>query len=407
MTVKWKKKEKLKPQVILEKMYAIRLGSSETGLSYNAFDYYEVMAVLLGILSFPPRCDGLDHESILSKAIKDLSAKGELHEQCVIEEINRIVNQQLATPEETFSILTSISLEVPAPIRSIVVEKTNIRILSKGYPKKYVSRTSFLDRINRKEKTPEKYAKVIVSVKDRSPRGAERKASNSLNLLRSAFCFNANTDLEIFGNDQWSPINKIRLGEVHTVHRNRGNVFEDMFWYEPNFKKTMPCKFQNPKTFTHNTKWVLSNIEELKYRKVMKESLIRFVRALDESNQNLAIIKLWSALEVLTIPSGSNYDLLTRRCAFLFSEYEYHHQVLEQIREYRNSNVHTGEENDQAKSYCFLLQKYYRELVHFHLRQPEKFKSLDEANGFLDLPTSKSKLLDKKQLIERAIVFRK
>ena len=109
---------------------------------------------------------------------------------------------------------------------------------------------------------------------------------------------------------------------------------------------------------------------------------------------------------MLTIPSGSNYDLLTRRCAFLFSEYEYHHQVLEQIREYRNSNVHTGEENDQAKSYCFLLQKYFRELVHFHLRQPEKFNSLDETNGFLDLPTSKSKLLDKKQLIERAIVFR-
>ena len=406
MKVKWKNTANLRPGVILEKLGGIQIVGSDGSISYQGFEYHEIRCVLLGLLSFPPRCDSLDHERILAIALRNISRVGRLDENAAIEEINRIANQELSTRENQYFVLTSISLRVPTPIRSISVEKSKIRILPSDYPKKYSSRTDFLKNIRRTDATPTEYAKVIVSVNDRSFRGAEKKAQNSLGLLRASMCFNANTGIELFGGSQWSPINKVRLGEVHTVHRKSGKVCEDMYWFEPFFEEAQAYKASNPDRFSNNTKWVLSSLNKLKYRSVVKEALLRFVRALDQRDQNIALVRLWSALEILTLPSGQNYDLLTRRCSFLFSEAAYHQQVLEHIREYRNSNVHSGEENDKVKSYCFLLQTYFRELILFHLRQSSPFTSLDEANSFLDLPPKKSKLNEKKKMIERAIRFR-
>ncbi|WP_338429403.1 hypothetical protein [Synechococcus elongatus] len=113
---------------------------------------------------------------------------------------------------------------------------------------------------------------------------------------------------------------------------------------------------------------------------------------------------MWGALETLTAASGS-YDLVTKRCAFLFAEYDYHKQILEHLREHRNSNVHSGDESDNTKFSCFQLQRYFYNLILFHLRNQGEFSSLDEANSFLDLPANKRILEDRKKLIEKALKF--
>ncbi len=133
--------------------------------------------------------------------------------------------------------------------------------------------------------------------------------------------------------------------------------------------------------------------------------MIRYVHALDERDQNVALIRLWGAIEALTVPSEANYDLVTRRCSFLFPDHEYHKQVLEHLREYRNCSVHAGDQIGRAKTNCYQLQHYFNNLIIFHLNYAKDFSSLEEANNFLDLPSNKKTLQEKKLLIEKAIKF--
>jgi hypothetical protein len=119
------------------------------------------------------------------------------------------------------------------------------------------------------------------------------------------------------------------------------------------------------------------------------------------------MIQLWGAIESLAAPSEGNCDSVTKRCAFLFDESQYHEQILEHLREHRNSSIHEGTKSNMSKTYCFQLQFYFRELIFFHLRQSGSFKNLDEANSFLSLPSNPESLLSRKKLIDKAVRFRR
>lgn len=404
MRVSWKKNKNLNPDIILAKIDSIKTISDDKKVSYSGFEYQDAMTALVNMVNFPAHCDGLNHQSIVSRAVSEIAKDVPLEKNKVITEINNIVRREFATKEHKYHILTSISLAPPYPFKSLVLEGTRIRILDGNYPKKYTGRDEVIENHPNIANTPENYTKVIVSLKNKSIKGAASKSLRVLDIVRAFWCLFGNSSMEIFG-EQWKPINKIRLGSAHTVHKERGSVVSDNFWYEPNFSPANIFKPQKPDIYSKNSNWALMKLKENPYSNALKDALLRYVRALDERDQNVALVRLWGALEVLTAPSETNYDLVTRRCAFLFAEYDYHKQVLEHLREYRNSNVHSGDQNEQAKSNCYQLQFYFYHLVLFHLRNTGEFSSLDEANSFLDLPSKKESLENRKRLIEKAIKF--
>ncbi len=404
MRVNWKKNKNLNPDIILSKIDSIKTVSEDKKVSYSGFEYQDAMAVLVNMVNFPSHCDGLNHESIVSKAVSEIAKDHTLEKNKVMEKINNIVKEESATREHKYHLLTSISLSKPYPLKEIVIEEARVRIIGSDYPKKYSGRSELINRHSNIAKTPENYAKVIVSLKDKSVKGAATKSLRVLDILRSFWCLFGNSSMEIFG-EQWRPINKVRLGSAHTVHKDSGKVASDNFWYEPNFSSATVFKPQKTDVYAGNCKWALKKLEDIPYGMTLKDALLRYVRALDEKDQNVALIRLWGALEVIAAPSEANYDLVTRRCAFLFAEHTYHKQVLEHLREYRNSNVHSGDQSEKAKSNCYQLQFYFYHLMLFHLRNEGEFSSLDEANSFLDLPTKKETLQNRKRLIEKAINF--
>lgn len=404
MRVNWKKNKNLNPDIILSKIDSIKTVSEDKKVSYSGFEYQDAMTVLVNMVEFPRHCDGLNHESIVSRAVSNIAKDFTLEKNNVMDEVNRIVKSASATREHKFHLLTSISLSHPFPLKEVVLEEARIRIFGSDYPKKYSGRNELISRHSGIAGTPKNYAKVIVSLKEKSVKGAATKSLRVLDILRSFWCLFGNSSMEIFG-EQWKPINKIRLGSAHTVHKDSGKIASDNFWYEPNFTSATIFKPQKPDIYSNNCKWALKKLADISYSMTLKDALLRYVRALDEKDQNVALIRLWGALEVLAAPSEANYDLVTRRCAFLFAEYDYHKQVLEHLREYRNSNVHSGDQSERAKSNCYQLQFYFYRLVLFHLKNQCEFSSLDEANSFLDLPTKKETLQNRKRLIDKAIKF--
>lgn len=410
MRVNWKKNKNLKPDVILSKIDSIKTVSEDKKVSYSGFEYHDAMAVLINMVEFPRDYEGLDQNNIVARAVGNIAKDGTLDNKKVLDEINNLIKIEMATREHKFHLLTSLSLSPPYLLKDTLLEGVRIRIISNHYPKKYSARDKLISNYSNIEdidKTPSNYAKTIVSLKEKTVKGAAIKALRVLDLQRSIWCLYGNSSMEMFG-DQWQPINKIRLGNVHTVHEDSGMLANDHFNFldEPNFIPSKLFRPTNPDRFSKKCKMTMSKLVEISYCSTLKEALIRYVQALDERDPNVALIRLWSALEVLTVPSESKYDLVTRRCAFLFTtEYDYHKQVLEHLREYRNSNVHAGTQGETAKSNCYQLQSYFRRLIQFHLANGGEFSTLDEANSFLDLPQNKQLLENRKRLIEKAIHF--
>lgn len=410
MAIKWKTKRNLKPEVILQKIDSIK-NFSGGGIQFEAFEYEQATSALYTMVDFPPDLTEIQRESILSRAISNVAKGSNLTKDNLIAELKQLVGKERAKKEQKYHMLASLSIAPPLPARIVSIDKCRIRILSNDYPKKFASRNElmqdprFKHRHNVVEASPADYSKVIVSADAKSPDQALRICLMELDIMRAIWCLELNHDMELMGNQQ-EPINVIRTGSVHTIHLKSGKLVTDLYWHEPNFVLATPYTIRrNLPVYQKNFKWYLEQLHKSKYSDKLKGALLRYVRALDERDQDVALIRLWGAVESLTSPGEANYDLVTRRCAFLFAEHDYHKQILEHLREYRNQSVHAGEQMGKAKIHCYQLQFYFRQLILFHLRFAGKFDNLDQANEFLDLPFEKKSLEARKELIELAIKF--
>ena len=126
----------------------------------------------------------------------------------------------------------------------------------------------------------------------------------------------------------------------------------------------------------------------------------------DYSDYDIAFLKLWSVLEFLTNTLKAKYDNTIKRTAFCFKEYDFHCQVLNHLRDYRNKSVHTGSsDNSGVKIYIYQLKRYVEELLIFHLSTKMKFSNIESASEFLDLSQDAEFLREKCQLYQKAIKF--
>lgn len=407
MPIKWKSRAGIRPEVILQRIENAKSVTSDGRVSYSALDYHDAFAALFSMLEVPARVsDELSVDSLLSRGLAKAAAAGLLTKGSVISCINELAKAELATREMQYHLLTSLSVSGWLPFRRIECESSVVRVAAPDFPRKYSSRDTAIRRARGDlAVTHAGYTKVIVSTKSKSRHGASSKALRSLDVLRAVLCLLSNSSMELLG-DANKPINKVRLGQTHTLHDVQGKTNDDLIWYEPNFVQDKPFSHQRPNDARKSFRYIIRKLRDCPYSGALVESLLRYVRALDEKDQNSAAIRLWGALECLASPGGARYESITKRCSFIFEEHEYHRQILEHLREFRNSSVHAGEHSERAKTFCYQMQFYFSKLLIFHLNMSEFCGSLDQANQFLDLPPDGGALRERKRLIEKALEFR-
>ncbi|BDU74542.1 HEPN domain-containing protein [Mesoterricola silvestris] len=403
MAISWKKNQKLKPSIILERVNASKLSSGDGRVSFSIFPLQEALPALDSMLEFPAATDGIPKSLLIWKAITGID--GEITPDTFIKSINKALVAELATEEQEFHILTDISIAYESTPTKLRIEGCTIEKVDTDYPHKYSERELLIKRNNIPvPRSPYGYTKLLIKVRAKSPQIAMTKALKSLDLVRSIWSLLGNSYMEIIG-DQWQPINKIRLGSIHTIHNSKGHSAIESVWYEPNFTPASIFKFDNTEIAWKKTKEAISAIKKCKYSEIIIDTLIRYVRALDERDQSTAFLRLWSATESITSNGSAHYDSLIARCAFLYKDHKYHEQILEHLREFRNKSVHAGDQSENTKSYCYQLQEYFKSLVWFHIRNVKFFNSLAEANSFLDMGHNKKQLLRKRRIIGKAIRF--
>jgi hypothetical protein len=403
MPISWKTGKKLRPAIILDRITSIRTVTAEGRASFSGFELEDALPALQSMLEFPAVADQIQRSTLVWKALASIT--GDLTPKSFIAAINDLLSKQIATREAEFHILTTLSINPKAFPSQLRIEGVTIRLLSRGYARKYNARGLAIERARISvDTTPEDYCAVIVKVSAKSALGAMTKALWALDLQRAIWCLICNSGMELRGK-KWNPINRVRLGSIHTAHNPDGTLASDEIWFEPNFTTAPVFCPDKPDTLEKNRRHALRKLDTCAYRGVLCEALLRYVRAFDERDPNTAFLRLWGALESLTSPEIARYDQVVRRCSFLFREAKYHEQILEHLRAYRNQSVHAGDESDNAKTHCFQLQLYFSHMVWFHLGSAHFFRSLDEANAFLDFPNDQAAIYRLKMLIDKAVRF--
>jgi hypothetical protein len=405
MPVKWKNSNRFKPALVLEKINAIRTINPKGGSSYSGFDLQVHLPVLQSMLEFPTAAQEVDASTLVWKVLGKIPET--LTSKNVLEELNRELSNRLATKEERYLLVTSISLRatgLPSTLQHAGV-KVRLPVGGRGIYIAAHRRDLGKHRVPI-DPTPDDYQWVIAAVNAKSADAAFAKAMRVIDLQRALWCLMGNKGMSIsLGAPSFEPINVCRLGGIHTIHRPGGREARDGIWFEPGFVATKLFQFDKPSTVAKNSRWALQRIQTCKYGDRIANALIRFVRALDQADPDSAFVRLWGALEALVTPDIADYDALVRRTAFVFQDGDYHRQILEHLREYRNNHLHGGLESSHARTHCFQLQMYFVQMAWFYIRNAKFFSSLNEVNKFLDqspkLPILKRELA----LTKRAIRF--
>jgi hypothetical protein len=241
------------------------------------------------------------------------------------------------------------------------------------------------------------YTSVVITVKSKTPKGAMFKGLRALNVFRALLCFDANNVQFIFGDNCW-PINKVRLGRYQTVHKSSGEIVRSVLFHEKRFKLESSLPYfdeSKSKVINNNIEHHLSSISDCKYSSLIGSALERCADALDEYDCDVAVVKLWGALESLVAYGDSNCERVPARVAAVFGNDVFIKEWLYHIKDYRNRYVHEGECDQRSVHLAYKLGAVFKWVFIFFLRLKR-----DDVRGVLGLLDLSSKGLGHIELKE-------
>lgn len=395
--------------VILDQIKEYVSLNEEGNLTFSDFNYREYQRLLSQIIRFPDTAIHVDKMRLVSRAIKSRLKAAKFTPQEFLRDLELELKTSLSLPEEEFLILTSINLDVSDLTSSYWnVFDSEISISLKPFEEKFDSRTDVINTLGHSystDSTPAGYSFVTIRLKSRSKREAITRGIDALNFLRAIFCLQMNS-INLFFGDSYQPINKIRLGKMHTIHNVCGVGFKYPIHFEVNFRKGTLEKPKYPDIFEKNVSYYLREISKSSFSRKIEQALLRYVDALDEYDNNVAVTKLWGAMESLVANGQMNCDSMPSRIAAQYQDFELTKQLVMHIRDYRNELIHRGVKDDDSIHRAYQLQKFLSDLLSFYISPSHNFKDLDTANKMLDKAAlGKERLFEELDSVKKALKF--
>lgn len=359
-------------------------GTVSLGLGFDFDTSADILAATCPLSREVPPTERV---AIVRHAIVQSTKEQDLTPQNVLKHAAAKQTQYLRLRTQSFVLVTTISLDsrdVPLRRRMGAAAIT----LSRHTPRHF----RFPERVTKSRihygDPPRDYVSVRVRVSARRPEQAADLALSSVDLLRAIWNLHINrrTAQRISGG-RVHPVNNVVLGPIHTVHHPDGTPATDVYWWEPSYVEPLRAFSlrERAKPLKRFERLVRLSLKRSPFADLIQKILLQYVRALDDRQLSSAFVKLWAALEEVTLANG-NYDSLIRRSTFLWREQRYHRLVLHHLRLWRNRIVHDGEDTSEAERMVFQLKQYVEHMLLFFIRRSHVFETLGEYGQFLDLP---------------------
>ena len=420
ISVTWKRG--FDPDVVLKELDNVRMLDKEK-VSFQGVvrEYFTVLSSMIQVDSDIP-ADAA--RGLVMKGFWAAARKRDWTKEYLLACVKKTVREYLKQEKKSHRLLATLNIKSNNNLPSYRINGCYLRF-SKGPPKKYrAARLRALREFSSQhDKTKEEFSfYVVANAADKSMNAAVEKMIIAIDLIRGIWNLRINNKMAIsFGARKNPPINKITLGHLHTVHNEWGGENEERFYcYQQDYfmnhkiinfaREFSSLSEPNLPDVLKFTKKVRGLLKKHNYREDVEHAIIRYVRALDTTDYNVAFINLWGILEFLThaLP-GDNHTKIVTRVSPYFRNSEYYKQVLEHLRLCRNDRVHSGittatlEQNIEVSVY--LLKDCVETLLWFHIRNQFKLKNLQEAAEFMDLSENEDVLKRQIELRESRIKY--
>lgn len=401
-------KDGYNPDIVVTGLEKITSVSEDGNVSFSGWEFDDYAIVLFSSLKFSSPIPDSYKGQIVHKAISAVAKAKKLSPSALLQEISKLEQLYSKEPIKSYSLVTNVSLCLPSDSVRVSVEGQQI-MFSRELNRKF-QRKEFIElgRGLIYGDLPKSYANVQISSSGRSPEEAGLLALDTIDLLRGMWNFSLNRKQHlIFHSGKRDPINKIMLGPLHSLHLPNGKRLPDPFWYDQTYVAPVPPlalskNWGNLRQFEILVRRQLSRSHSKPF---LREAFQRYTRAFDERSHETSFLKLWSLLEYLTRTNNQSYDVTIRRAACLWKDQAFHKEILQHLRDRRNSAVHADQAGSEITKLLYQLKRYVEGLLQFHTFHGHKFRNLEEVTSFLDLSTDKTVLIQHKNLIQKRLKF--
>ncbi|MDF0676017.1 MAG: hypothetical protein P0120_17040 [Nitrospira sp.] len=397
------------PDVITTGLEKIKSTSENGEVSFTGFEFNDYVTVLLSSLKFVFPFPDLYKRQFVHKGIAIVAKSKTLTKSALLQEISKLEQAYMREPIKEYLLVSDISLHIPTARESVGLNDT--RIIFSCHLSSKIQRDVFLklgrEFLNRE--LPTAYSYIQIMTRGRSPEEAGIVALDTIDLLRGIWNFALNRKRHVVLHaKKRDPINKILLGPLHSLHYPNGKRLPDPFWYDPTYVEPVsPMDLRrNWDSLRSFERQVRKRLSKSHSRTFMEEAFRRYAVALDERNHETAFLKLWSLLEYLTRTTiKDSHKVTVTRAVSVWSDRDFHQEVLHHLRDYRNSAVHMDQRNEEITKLLYQLKRYVEALLEFHVFHGHKFANLGNITSFFDLPTDKATLTEQKHLIQKRLRF--
>lgn len=406
MCASWKRG--YNPDVVTTGLESIKSISENGEVSFTGFEFDDYATVLLSSLDISSLLPDRYKRQIVHKGIYGIAKSNKLTVSALLKEISKLEQAYLREPLKKYLLVSDISFHIPANRLTVVLGGNHITFSRQLRGR--IQRDVFLKmgRVFLDRELPKSYSCVQIVTSGRSPEEAGILALDTIDLLRGIWNFFLNrTRHLILHSGNRDPINKIMLGPLHSLHSPNGKRLPDPFWYDATYvSPVQPIDLtKNWDKIRRFEKLVRGRLSSSHSRLYQEEAFRRYTRALDENNHETSFLKLWSLLEYLTNTLNQSYDVTIRRGASLWADRAFHMEVLQHLRDHRNSAVHSDRRSAEITTLLYQLKRYVEALLTFHVSHSYRFANLEEITRFFDLPTDKGVLNQQKRLIQKRLRF--
>jgi hypothetical protein len=368
-------------------------------VSYEGFQFEQYATVLTNSYEFDPLIPRRARRSLIRGALFEYRNKRGLDPDGFLTKLNEMESGLLNQAETPYWIRTSISMRG-------LEKKQNGRFSDISYS---ISRfeehlrgreLELFKRFSRQcgyDELPTQYSTVWIRANGRSATDAGYRALEKFDVLRGIWNYSLNRHSFRQSSGHPFPVNPIVYGPIHTIHDENRAILDREWFYDP--------AYLNPvRPFYISDKWERVREDERIVRAAIRN---RWFAPIVEDGTPLdrSFLRLWGCLEALTLTRKARYADTIKRAAAVFRDSWFIVELLEAFRDERNNHVHADVAIERSETLTYQLKSVVEGLLHFWVFVARLFRSKDEVEMFLDLPTEVADLKRRRKILDSAINF--